>query len=123
MPTQDSSFKKTQECMKVVAKEFRFQGHELRGPCAALKKAGANGKYSRNIARDVQRRYGKLHGDPASRLPKAHQILIELLFNDLFNIHTISCIYIYIYICVYMFVCVHVFNQLIYFVFGHARSV
>jgi hypothetical protein len=89
VPTEDSSFKKTQECMRVVAKEFRFQGHELRGPCAALKKAGTNGKYSRNIARDVQRRYGKLHGDPASPFPRAQQILIELFWCLIyFSIHT-----------------------------------
>ena len=67
---KDSSFKKTQECLRVVAKEFKFHGYKLEGPCAAVKKAGTNGKFVRNIARDVRRRSSQLHKDQVSFLEK-----------------------------------------------------
>lgn len=61
---KDTSFKKAQECLSVVAKEFEMHGIELRGPSARLKKAGKNGYHIGNIARDLHRGFVSNRRDP-----------------------------------------------------------
>ena len=58
--SKDSSFKKAQECLDVVAKEFKFQGCKMRGPTATLKTAGKSGQHPGNIARDIHRKFAKM---------------------------------------------------------------
>lgn len=68
MVSEDASFKKTQMCLRMVAKEFKFHGHQLKGPCNELRKAGKSGKYGRNVARDIARVDQKLRLDQDSLL-------------------------------------------------------
>lgn len=58
-----SSYKRTQECLAVVSKEFQFQGHSMAGPCAEMQKSGNFGKRRRNIARDIQRKFSSMVAD------------------------------------------------------------
>lgn len=51
--------------MKVVAKEFEFQGYTMRGPRSSL----AHGK-KKNVSRDIQRDYKKRNLDPVSFFQK-----------------------------------------------------
>ena len=60
--SKDESFRKVKETLKVVAKEFKYQGHEMRGPCAKL----ASGKMNRNAARDMQSGFQRKHHDPVA---------------------------------------------------------
>lgn len=55
-------------CLRMVAKEFKFHGHQLKGPCNELRKAGKSGKYGRNVARDIARVDQKLRLDQDSLL-------------------------------------------------------
>ena len=59
-PIQETSYREVRETIKVVAKEFEFQGHQLKGPCAAV----ASSKHAKNTARDIQRGHQKLQLDP-----------------------------------------------------------
>lgn len=58
-----SSYKRTQECLAVVSKEFQFQGHSMAGPAAEMQKSGKSGKRQRNIARDIQRKFSSMVAD------------------------------------------------------------
>ena len=61
---EDSSFKKVQETMQVVADEFKHQGYVMKGPCSSL----ASGK-AKNVARDMQRGFNRKQLDPATWEP------------------------------------------------------
>ena len=58
-----SSYKKTQECLDVVAKEFKFQGHTMAGPCASAQLAGKRGLRPGNVARDLKRKFDRMLQD------------------------------------------------------------
>lgn len=51
------------------AQEFRFHGVRMRGPCKTLQKAGASGKWTSNIQRDMLRKVNK--ADPSQARPLA----------------------------------------------------
>lgn len=57
---KEKSFCNMQETLDVVSKEFAFQGHAFKGPCAAARKAGNSGKRPGNVSRDIQRQFQKL---------------------------------------------------------------
>ena len=63
---EDESFKKTQVCLRMVAKEFKHQGYAFKGPCNDLRNAGKKGKYAGNVARDFARVERQLHLDQAA---------------------------------------------------------
>lgn len=60
--TEDSSYRRVWETIKVVSKEFKHQGHCMKGPCASL----VTGNSDKNIARDIQRSYNRLQLDPVT---------------------------------------------------------
>ena len=60
--SQESSFRKVHETMKVLAKEFEYQGYKLKGPCAEL----AAGNHEKNVSRDIQRGFHRTHLDPVA---------------------------------------------------------
>lgn len=60
--TEDSSYRRVWETIKVVSKEFKHQGHSMKGPCASL----VSGNSDKNIARDIQRSFNRLQLDPVS---------------------------------------------------------
>ena len=66
--TKGESFMHIRETLHVVAKEFRYHGVKLQGPCRALKKSGAHGKWTSNIQRDVLRTASTLQQDDVTRL-------------------------------------------------------
>lgn len=63
---KDKSFTETQEFLEVVAREFQRHGCKLTGVCEGVRRAGKYGHRPGNIARDIQRRFERLHEDPAS---------------------------------------------------------
>ena len=61
--SKDSSYKKVQECLDVVAKEFKYQGHTMLGPCADAQHAGSQGRRTGNVARDIKRKFDRMIED------------------------------------------------------------
>ena len=47
----------------MVAKEFKFQGHTMVGPCANAKLAGKGGLRPGNVARDLKRKFDRMLQD------------------------------------------------------------
>ena len=47
----------------MVAKEFKFQGHTMVGPCANAQRAGKGGKRPGNVARDLKRKFDRMLED------------------------------------------------------------
>lgn len=58
--SKDCSFKKAQQTLDVVDKEFKFHGCKMSGPSATLKSAGKSGRHPGNIARDIHRKFAKM---------------------------------------------------------------
>ena len=58
--SKESSYKKTQECLEIVAQEFQFQGHHMIGPCAVAMASGHRGKRPGNISRDLKRKFERM---------------------------------------------------------------
>lgn len=61
--SKESSYKKTQECLEIVAQEFEFQGHHMIGPCAVAMASGHRGKRPGNISRDLKRKFERMIDD------------------------------------------------------------
>lgn len=104
----------------MVAKEFKLHGSKLEGPCAAVKKAGKNGMFGRNVARDIRRRFGLLHPDQVSWpliciVCEYYSKITYLYINNFIYIYLfISCIYLYLYIYVFLFLYTYVYFSFLY---------
>lgn len=61
--SKESSYKKTQECLEIVAQEFEYQGHQMVGPCAVAMASGHRGKRPGNISRDLKRKFDRMIDD------------------------------------------------------------
>ena len=85
--SKDSSYKKVQECLDVVAKEFKYQGHTMAGPCADAQHAGSMGQRTGNIARDIKRKFDRMLEDDVFRpLPFIYKLCLpQKHFEHIFN--------------------------------------
>ena len=106
----------------MVAKEFKLHGSKLEGPCAAVKKAGKNGMFGRNVARDIRRRFGLLHPDQVSWpliciVCEYYSKITYLYINNYIYIYIYFMylfISIYIYVYFYIYICMFIFIYYIY---------
>ena len=89
-----------------------------------MKKAGKNGMFGRNVARDIRRRFGLLHPDQVSWpliciVCEYYSKITYLYINNYIYIYIYIfffhvSLYIYIYMCIFIFIYVCLFLYIIY---------